>query len=181
MEDVDLASASDADLARLCQRDLRAFVHLYDRYVDEVYHYCARRLPRQAAEDATSQTFLNAIAAIRALEPERQGRFGPWLFRITRNAVIDQRRRREHDPLDAFDLADPSEPLDERAIGEERRHCLDEALTSLGPEQQRVVRLRLAGMDSAEIGGAIGKSPGAVRVIHHRALVRLRGLLRNEE
>lgn len=168
---------SDAELVRRSQQNLDAFVDLYDRYVGEVYRYCRRRLSRAAAEDATSATFLNALAAIRALDPARAESFRPWLFTIARNAVIDQARRRPAESLDDLELIEPGPSPDELAILSDRRRRLSGAIAALGPEQQQVVNLRLAGLQNPEIGAALGKSPGAVRVIHHRAVARLRQLL----
>ena len=58
------AELPDAHLVEMAQRDPTAFVHLYDRYVDQIYRYCAQRLTQTAAEDATSVAFLNALRAI---------------------------------------------------------------------------------------------------------------------
>jgi RNA polymerase sigma-70 factor (ECF subfamily) len=171
------ARPSDAELVRRCQHDLEAFVDLYDRYVDAVYRYCSRRLPSAAAEDATSTTFLNAIGAIRGLGPDRVDAFRPWLFTIAHHAVVDQLRKRQHLPLDEVEIVAPEPSLDERAILADRRRRLSRAIATLGPDQQRVIHLRLAGLDNPEIGEVLGKSPGAIRVIHHRAVARLRGLL----
>lgn len=175
------AVPTDAELVRRAQQDLTAFVALYDRYVDEVYRFCRRRLPRAAAEDATSTAFLNALGAIRGLDPERAAAFRAWLFTIAHHAVIDQLRRREHLPLDELTLPEPGLSPDEQAVPIERRDRLTQALPALGSEQQRVIRLRLAGLEPTEIGAAMGKSPGAIRVIHHRAVARLRRLLGVED
>ena len=169
------STPSDAELIRRAHRDLEAFVHLYDRYVDSVFRYCSRRLPSAAAEDATSVTFLNAIGAIRGLEPGRP--FRPWLFTIAHNAVVDQLRRQQHLPIDEVEITAPGPSLDDRAILTDRRQRLARAISTLGPDQQQVIHLRLAGLRVPEIGAVLGKSPGAVRVIHHRAVNRLRVLM----
>jgi RNA polymerase sigma-70 factor (ECF subfamily) len=171
------AEPSDAELVRRSQRDLDEFVALYDRHVEAIYRYCSRRLDRAAAEDATSTTFLNALAAIRGLDSRRAEAFRPWLFTIARHAVIDQLRRQRGELIDELDLTDDGPLPDDLAILADRRERLSQAMSSLGPDQRRVVRLRLAGMQDPEIGEALGKSPGAIRVIHHRAVARLRDLL----
>jgi RNA polymerase sigma-70 factor (ECF subfamily) len=176
-----LASPSDAELVRRCRRDLEAFVDLYDRYVDDVYRYCRRRLPQDAAEDATSTAFLNAIGAVRALDPDKISSLRPWLFTIARNTITDQLRKRPHQPLDEIELAEPGPSLDDRAIESDRRRSLSRAIATLGAEQQQVIRLRLAGLHNPEIGEVMGKSPGAIRIIHHRAVTRLRQLLTDRE
>lgn len=171
------AAPADGELVRRAQRDPQAFVDLYDRYVAEVFRYCRRRLPRAAAEDATSTTFLNALGAIRGLDPERATAFRAWLFTIAHHATVDQLRAREHLPIEELAVAQPGLSPDEQAVLIERRQRVAQALPALGAEQQQVIRLRLAGLENPEIGEVLGKSPGAIRVIHHRAVARLRQLL----
>jgi RNA polymerase sigma-70 factor, ECF subfamily len=167
----------DAELVRRSQRDLDAFVELYDRYVDAVFRYCNRRLPTDAAEDATSITFLNAMAAIPKMTPRQVESFRAWLFTIAHNAVIDQQRRRQHLPIDEIDLPGVALSLDDRAIFNDHRRQLSQAIATLRADQQQVIHLRLAGLEPHEIGEVMGKSPGAVRVIHHRAVERLRRIM----
>ena len=51
-------------------------------------------------------------------------------------------------------------------------------LTDLSADQADAVLLRVvAGLDVAEVAGIMGRSPGAVRVLCHRALRRLAPLL----
>jgi RNA polymerase sigma-70 factor (ECF subfamily) len=167
---------TDAELVRRAQADPEAFVDLYSRYVDPVFRYCTRRLTRAAAEDATSITFLNALKAIRRFDPDRSG-FRPWLFTIAHNAVIDQLRLRPHDPIDGIDLVEEGPTLDDYVIANERRRLFGRTVRRLTPDQQQVIHLRLAGLSGAEIADVMDKSPGAVRIIQHRAIKELRRLM----
>ena len=55
----------DEQLVQAARTDPAVFGLLYDRYVDRIYAYCARRLQiRVRAEDATAQTFLKAFAGL---------------------------------------------------------------------------------------------------------------------
>ena len=63
-------------LIAAAQRDRRAFAPLYARYARPIYRFCYRRLgSHEAAEDATSQTFVKALAALDryqgGLDPKR--------------------------------------------------------------------------------------------------------------
>ena len=52
---------------------------------------------------------------------------------------------------------------------------------TLPPDQADVVLLRvLGGFDAAEVAAIMGKRPGTVRVLQHRALTRLARLLSRE-
>ncbi len=167
---------TDAELVRRAQADPEAFVDLYSRYVDPVFRYCTRRLTRAAAEDATSITFLNALKAIRRFDPDRSG-FRPWLFTIAHNAVIDQLRLRPHDPIDGIDLVEEGPTRADYVIANERRRLFGRPVRRLTPDQQQVIHLRLAGLSGAEIADVMDKSPGAVRIIQHRAIKELRRLM----
>ena len=96
---------SDAFAARALH-DPEAFTTLYRAYALDIYRYCYRRLcNREAAEDATSQIFINAYTGLHRLGNKP---FRPWLFAIAHNVVIDaHRNRRPEFPLDeTFDYED---------------------------------------------------------------------------
>jgi RNA polymerase sigma-70 factor, ECF subfamily len=171
---------TDAELVRRAQANPEAFVDLYARYVNPVFRYCNRRLSRAAAEDATSITFLNALRAIRGFDPNRSG-FRPWLFTIAHNAVIDQLRARPHDPIYGIELVEEGPTLDDYVIASERRRLFARTMRRLTPDQQQVIHLRLAGLSGAEIAAVMDKTPGAVRIIQHRAIKELRRLMGLQE
>ena len=113
---------TDAALVAAAQADPRAFLALYERYADRIYGYCHARLgSREAAEDATSEVFTKALAAIGRYQ---DACFAAWLFRIAHNVVADTYRRRPVAPLDiALDRPDPARGPDlVRAV----RACADE-------------------------------------------------------
>ncbi|MGI8478178.1 MAG: RNA polymerase sigma factor [Thermomicrobiales bacterium] len=177
--------ADDARLVRTAQADPQAFGHLYDRYVGLVYRYCQRRtFDPVAAEDATSQVFLKALAALPRFDPAG-GSFRSWLFAIAHNVVADQGRerlRRPQSPLEAAEsVVDPAPSPEEEAERGERRLSVVAALALLTGEQRRVVELRLAGLGGPEIAAVLGRSEVAVRAMQRRALLRLRELLNVED
>jgi RNA polymerase sigma-70 factor, ECF subfamily len=54
-------------------------------------------------------------------------------------------------------------------------------IARLPREQAEIVFLRvLGGLDATEVAAIVGKKPGAVRVLQHRALKRLASELANE-
>lgn len=167
----------EADLVAHAKRDHRAFAALYDRYVPAIYGYCYHRLgSREAAEDATSLIFAKALSAL----PNQHGSsFRSWLFGIAHHVVADAIRGHRTDlPLEvALQAQDPALSPEGAALAGETHRALTVALGRLSPEQRQVVELRLAGLTSAEIGQALGRSRGAVDVAQHRAVRRLRTLL----
>jgi RNA polymerase sigma-70 factor (ECF subfamily) len=158
--------------------DAAAFATLYREYVDSVYRYCYFRLDgREQAEDATSQIFLKALAAL----PTHRQRdsFRSWLFSIAHNVVTDlYRSRRPVWPLSIVENhADNRQSVEADALQSVERDEVRDLLARLPAEQRRVLELRLAGLSSSEIAKVLGKKTGAVKVAQSRAIARLRRTL----
>ena len=164
----------DAELVAAARADPRAFASLYERHVGPIYRYCQVRLDsREAAEDATSEVFLRALAALGGY---RDGHFVAWLFRIARNVTVDvARRQRPTAPLAALDDPPDRGPTPEGvALAREQATELRAALATLSDEQRAAVELRLAGWSGEQIGAVLGRSPDAVKMLRSRAIGRLR-------
>lgn len=160
--------------ARLDRED---FALLYRQYLPDIYRYCYRRLRRQeAAEDATSQIFAQALAALPRFE---SGSFRAWLFTIAHHVVIDEvRRTRPAASLEvAASLVDPAPTVEDVVLREEAGQTIAGLMSQLTPAQQQVLELRLAGLTAVEIAAVMGRSHGTIRNLQHRTLVRLRELL----
>ena len=179
----------DDDAARLraavTERD--AFAPVYARYVDRIYAYCYRRLgDAQDAEDVTSAIFARALAS---LEGYRGGSVAAWLFRIAHHQIIDHvRARKANVSLDAmieredggYFATPENAPLD-HVLSREEAQALRRAIAGLSQEEQNLLALRItAGLSAEETGAVIGKSAGTVRVAVHRAINRLRALMRRD-
>jgi RNA polymerase sigma-70 factor (ECF subfamily) len=174
------ATPTDATLVAAARTDPQAFLLLYERYVARVYQYCYARLgSREAAEDATSEVFTKALAAL--------GRYqdvllAAWLFRIAHNVVVDHYRRRPAAPLDAaWARPDPARGPEEAAIAAADGAGLQAALARLPLDQRAVVEMPYAGWSTEEIAAQLGRSPAAVKQLRFRAMKRLRALLTQPE
>jgi RNA polymerase sigma-70 factor (ECF subfamily) len=172
--------AAWAEQAQAGDRD--AFAALYQARLRPVTRYVAA-LIRDAdrVDDLVAQTFL---VAWRDLPRLREcARFDAWLFRIAHNQVFTELRRRRHDAdLEAArtvvetDLdRRPEDRLDWRLTVEE----LQRSLGALPEEQRTVIYLRFfAELPHRDIARQLGKTDQAIRALQHRALVRLRRLLK---
>lgn len=108
-----------------------------------------------------------------------QAQFRAWVFTIARNALVDEHRRRASRPVPVPDGTEAltgavADDLDR--IGERER--VEAMLDCLTDDQREVVLLRVvAGLSVDETARAVGRRPGAVRAMQHRALTRLRASL----
>jgi len=125
---------------------------------------------------------------LRVLERLQDYRFrglpvAAWVFRIARNYIIDQHRRRQRRPqvplFDGIPNADDNpHALAERALAQRELHL---AIRDLTEEQRQVIILKfIEGMDNASVARVVGRSEGAVKSLQHRALVALRKMLSPE-
>ena len=177
-----------SDEATLVQRamghDPEAFGRLYDIHVDRVYRHIYYRVGNeQDAEDLTQQVFLKAWQAVDRYK-KKTSPFIAWLMTISHNLVVDfYRTRKDKAYLEAEILADGSAPSPEQAAEtslEQQR--LRRAILRLGGDEQQVVILRfIEGFEFSEIASVLNKKEGNVRVILHRALVKLRTILEEDE
>lgn len=177
----DLRDAEDAAIVERACLDAAEFAPIYDRYYRPVFGYCLTRLhDADAAADATGQSFARALGGLHGF---RGGSVRRWLFTIAGHVVIDSiRARRPHADLTAIpSLADPAPSPESRAIVSERERLLFAALAHLTDDQRHVVELRLAGLTAREIGDVLGTTTGAVKASQHRAFVRLRILLADND
>lgn len=169
-EDPEVGAERDLTQVARAQQDPAAFESLYDRYLDQIYAFCYRRLgTRELAEDATSQVFVRAMAALPGFQAIS---FRGWLFAIARNVVADVRRERPTTTIEAV--------LGHKAliVDDEPRHIaqldLRQLMDRLTPEQRDAIELRLSGLTAPEIGQILGRNPGAVRALQFRAIEQLR-------
>ena len=167
----------DAALVVAAKADPEAFVALYDRYFGLVYGDVRLRIgDRATSEDVTSQVFVTALAKLDGFRG--RGPFAAWLFRIARNAVRSEQRRRRpigvaNALLAGLPAADPGPA--EVALARERWARLHAAIAGLGRDEQHLLALRYgAGMSFEEVANSLGIAPGAARVRVHRVIEQLR-------
>ena len=95
------AATTDLDdelMLRLQDGDRRAFEELVDRHQGSLLGFFIRQTrDRQLAEDLTQDTLLKVFNQSWDYLP--RGCFRGWMFRIARNLMIDNTRRRSHDAL----------------------------------------------------------------------------------
>ncbi len=134
-------------------------VDAWQSYEPELRGFVTRQLgDPAAAEDLLQDAFLRAIAegaGFCRLENPRA-----WLFRVTRNLLVDHYRRQKQ----TVDLdEEPPAPVNEIAAVDSLAECLPRALQDLDPADREAIELcDLEGMKQADYARAKGISlPGA--------------------
>ena len=145
------------------------FEALYRAHVGQVYGLCLRLTGQPAlAEDCTQDCFIAAWRALPGFEGRSQ--FSTWLHRIAVNAVLTQRRRRDHDPLrEAAELDGQALQL---SNGDEAADTIDveRALRRLPPGARDVLVLAgIYGHSHDETAAMLGIAIGTSKAQLHRA------------
>ena len=162
-------------------QDPESFGKLYDLYVSRIYRFIYFKVPTsEEAQDSTSEVFLKLWEYIKDGKPVRT--IGPLLFQIARNSVIDfYRARTKTGPSGS--LEDFANLVDEKGLARLKLHgdlhALRNALHELKDEYREVIVLHhIEGFEHREIAAIIGKSSVATRVLLHRAMQTLKGLIK---
>jgi RNA polymerase sigma-70 factor (ECF subfamily) len=167
----------DRLVAQAKRGDPEAFGRIFDAYAGPIYRFIASRVNRPSdAEDLTQLVFVKALEALPRYEA-RGVPFGGWLFRLARNAIIDQARtRRDHLSLVTAMTRETEEAGPEAVAA--LRDDLDRvalALRDLTDDQREVIELRFfAGLSVFEAATAMGRQEGTIRGLQFRAIASLR-------
>jgi RNA polymerase sigma-70 factor, ECF subfamily len=157
--------------------DREAFGRIFDAYAGPIHRFIASRVNSPSdAEDLTQLVFVKALEALPRYEA-RGIPFGGWLFRLARNAIIDQiRTRRDHLSLvDAVTRETDDAGPEARAALQDDLDRVALALRDLTDDQREVIELRFfAGLNVLETAVAMGRQEGTVRGLQFRAIAALR-------
>jgi RNA polymerase sigma-70 factor (ECF subfamily) len=159
------------------------FAALYRAHLRDVYSYAYYRIGNHHdAEDLTEQTFLQAYRHFERAQRESAGRpLRPWLIRIAHNLAANLYRDRSRRPASPIDDGTPLPAVHTTEELVEEREELGRILDGVGqlPDDRRealIMRFALD-MDNREIARALGRSDGATKVLIHRAIKQLEGLV----
>ena len=161
----------------------RDFTELYRLHLRDVYSYSYYRTGNHHdAEDLTEQTFLQAYRHFARAQAESNGRpLRPWLIRIAHNLAANyyrDRSRRPQTPLEDAAVISAPHDTEELVEGREELEAVLAGVAGLPHDRREALIMRFAlGMDNREIARTLGRSEGATKVLIHRAIRQLEGML----
>ena len=165
-------------MQRIKEGDMDAFRLLVETHQARVIGTITKMLGSETeAEDLAQQVFIRVWKSAQRYTPT--AKFTTWLFRITRNLVFNEMRRRKHFTEPTDDVKEPAgrtahEP-DQVLLEEELQSAIQEAINQL-PESQRmaIILRRYEEMPYEEIARVMRTTVPAVKSILFRARAELR-------
>ncbi len=155
---------------------------LCERYAASVCRFSAMAAGSASdADDLAQEALLRAVRSLRSYDATR-GSMEAWLWRIVVNAAKDSASRRQRlrdlvERLGATDLRE-SESVEDAVLLRLREAELHAQLRSLPTRDRTLLALRYgAGLDSGQVGEAVGLSADSASKAIRRALARLRARL----
>jgi RNA polymerase sigma-70 factor, ECF subfamily len=177
---------SDYALAqRAGEGDMKAFEELYQRHNRRVYSLCLRMTANVTeAEDLAQEVFIQLFRKIGSSRGESA--FTTWLHRLTVNQVLMHFRKRgvrleqtTEDGETPVQVVKGTENPSAMPIVD--RIALDKAIAQLPPGYRTVFTLHdIEGHEHEEIARMLGCSVGTSKSQLHKARMKLRSLLRQQ-
>ena len=184
-------SSAEQDILRMqrvAKGDMEAFQALIEMHQSRVVGTVAKMLGDDVdSEDIAQQVFIRVWRSAGRYQPT--AKFTTWLFKITRNLVFNELRRRKRHPVTPLQLEEEEhffQPADcggmapdASLLDSELNDAIQLAIDAL-PETQRmaIILRRYEEMPYDEIGEVLGLSVPAVKSVLFRARAELRENLR---
>jgi RNA polymerase sigma-70 factor (ECF subfamily) len=180
----DVLYSGDEDLAAIIARRAEsvqamnaahaAMETLYHRHTRPLRSFLAARVIPQADAEDLQQIVWHQVW--NHLPDSFNGsNFRAWLYRIARNAAIDDSRRWRPEVRDDLETRpDPRGHSPEAGLAEQaRRAALQRCLDKLDPQVVIIVKARLAGAGNAVICQQLSLTPGRAHKLYHKAKKQL--------
>lgn len=180
-----LTRLADSLLQRIAGGDKAAVGLVLDRYGGLVWSLARRAFPNVSdAEEAVQEIFLEVWRTAARYDPAIAAE-ATFIAMIARRRLID-RRRKVGRTIETTAMAVepggvPDRDLDRAEVGDDALRA-SEALATLSPEQQRVLRLSvIQGLSHEKIAAATGLPLGTVKTHVRRGLIRVREVLESSK
>ena len=169
------------------QGDEAALSILINRHQQRLYSFIYSKIQdRDITEDIFQDTFIKVIKTLKKGKYNEEGKFLPWVMRISHNLVIDHFRKNKRIPkfsnTDDFNifsvLSDETLNEESRIIKEQIHSNVELLLHQLPEEQKEVLEMRIyKDMSFKEISENTGVSINTALGRMRYALINLRKLI----
>jgi RNA polymerase sigma-70 factor (ECF subfamily) len=187
-----LQKQDDASLVQLyINGSERALEVLILRHKLKIYNFIYSKVfDRDTAEDIFQETFIKVIKTLKRGVYNEEGKFLPWVMRISHNLVIDFFRKNNRIPIfdnndefDIFQLIGDGNPNAEKVMIEEQVvEDLQKLIIELPDDQKDVLTMRLyKDMSFKEIAESTGVSINTALGRMRYAIINLRKLIEENQ
>ena len=189
-----LHTFSDKDLiTAYLEGNSSALDELVNRHQSRVMGFIFSKIKnRQLCEDIFQEAFLKVMKSLKSNRYNEEGKFLPWLMRISHNLVIDHFRKinrkpkmantKHFDDFDIFDIIDNGENSKEYdLIKDEQTSLLKKLINELPVEQKEVLIMRhYEDMSFKEVAEKSGVSINTALGRMRYALINIRKLMKEQ-
>ena len=164
---------------------------LIERHKLKIYNFIYSKVfDRDIAEDIFQDTFIKVIRTLKRGVYQEEGKFLPWVMRISHNLVIDHFRKSNRIPIfeskDEFDIfqiiGDDAPNIESTMIDKQVVEDLKKLIVELPSDQQEVLTMRLyKDMSFREIAEITGVSINTALGRMRYAVINIRKLIEEHQ
>lgn len=167
--------------------DESALAVLIKRHQSKLYGFIYSKVTdRDIADDIFQDTFIKVIRTLKSNSYNEEGKFLPWVMRISHNLIVDHFRKnkkmpmyRETEEFSIFSIMTDSSPnVENRIITEQVENDLQRLIGELPDDQKEVLQMRIyQDLSFKEIADLTGVSINTALGRMRYALMNLRKVI----
>lgn len=171
-----------------CERSLAVLI---ERHKLKIYNFIYFKVAdRDISEDIFQDTFIKVIKTLRKGSYHEEGKFLPWVMRISHNLIIDHFRKSNRIPIfeskDEFDIfqiiGDDVPNIESNMIDKQVVEDLKKLIVELPEDQREVLTMRLyKDMSFKEIAEVTGVSINTALGRMRYAVINIRKLIEEHQ
>jgi len=173
-----------------------ALAQLIERHKSRIYSFIFSKVKdRDLSDDIFQETFIKVINTIKKDNYNEEGKFLPWVMRISHNLVIDHFRKqskvtfqRDQEDFSIFGkIMDTGMNIETKMIADQIEDDLHQLIQKLPKDQQEIIRLRMyddlsfkeiADLQDISINTALGRMRYAI--INLRKMMNQKQIVLND-
>ncbi len=167
--------------------DEKSLEILINRHQSKIYGFIYSKIPdREVSNDIFQDTFIKVIKTLKASSYNEEGKFLPWVMRISHNLIIDHFRKnkkmpmfRETEEFSIFSImSDDALTIENKIIAEQVVKDVKKLIEELPADQKEVLVMRMyQDMSFKEISEITGVSINTALGRMRYALMNLRKVI----